>query len=309
MRAPRRPEVSRAPYEEGARRAVRRRRAPPALQLLSHVGVLSLVALPCCSRGAAHESTGTSAIPTTAASAAAPTNAAATISGTPGSEGPPGHQASGDTSAPSGGVVRGDAPDAGGAKGTGVSGDAPDARVAWARRLSPVVFRDVNTLADVTLRLYKDDGAIDDAAAAEVERVLWSAKDEAPLRVSRRLLQLVVKVADHFDTHEIQVISSHRGKASKGSRHRSGEAIDFALPGVPSKKVAEVLRTYARVGVGEYIHPRSQFVHLDVREQSYHWIDSSPPKRSWREHPLPDVTATTRDGAYAPAQDLPDSAN
>lgn len=258
------------------------------------LGLLSLLAIPCCSRGAAPEAAGTSAATTTPATAAAPATGTATISGTPGSEGPTSTPASGD-----------DAP----APAATTAGEgAPDAGAAWARRLSPLLFRDVNTLADVTLRLYKDDGSIDDAAAAEVERVLWSAKDEAPPRVSRRLLQLVVKVADHFDAHEIQVISSHRGKASKGSRHRSGEAIDFTLPGVPSKKIAEVLRTYPRVGVGEYIHPRAQFVHLDVREQSYHWIDSSPPKRSWREHPLPDVTATSRDAAYAPAQDLPDDA-
>ncbi len=190
--------------------------------------------------------------------------------------------------------------------GATTTGDAPPS--TWARRLTPLLFRDVNTLADVTLRLYKDDGSIDDGAAAEVERVLWAAKDEAPPHVSRRLLQLVVKVAEHFDAHEIQVISSHRGKARKGSRHRTGEAIDFLFPGVPAKKLADELRTYARVGVGVYVHPKSQFVHLDVREQSYHWIDGSPPRRSWREQPLPDPTATARDAAYTPSQDLPESA-
>lgn len=204
-----------------------------------------------------------------------------------------------------------DASDAGRAEdGGGSSADAGanEGGVAWAKRLAPILFRDVNTLADVSLRLYKDDGSIDEAAADEVERVLWAAKDEAPPHVSRRLLQLVVRVAEHFDAHEIQVISSHRGKARKGSRHRSGEAIDFVLPNVPAKKVAEELRTYPRVGVGVYIHPRSQFVHLDVREQSYHWVDGSPPKRSWREVAMPDPTAAERDRAYDPKQDLPESA-
>lgn len=193
-----------------------------------------------------------------------------------------------------------------GADGGGVEKDG-SAGVAWAVRLAPILFRDVNTLADVSLRLYKDDGSINEEAAAEVERVLWAAKDEAPPHVSRRLLQLVVRAASHFDAHEIQVISSHRGKARKGSRHRSGEAIDFVLPGVPAKALAEELRKYPRVGVGVYIHPRSQFVHLDVREQSYHWVDSSPPKRSWREVPMPDPTATARDAAYEPSQDLPET--
>jgi uncharacterized protein YcbK (DUF882 family) len=193
------------------------------------------------------------------------------------------------------------------------SADAPNAAaspaaVPWATRLAPILFRDVNTLADVTLRLYKDDGSIDEDAAAEVERVLWAAKDDVTPHVSRRLLQLVVKAAATLGVHEVQVISSHRGRARKGSRHKSGEAIDFVLPGVPPKKLAELLRTYPRVGVGVYVHPRSQFVHLDVREQSYHWIDGSPPGRSWREQPLPDPTAAARDAAYAPEQDLPANA-
>lgn len=228
----------------------------------------------------------------------------------------------------------------GSASASGLAGgDAPAATGApWAQRLAPVVFRDVNTLTDVVMRLYKDDGSIDDAAAVEVERVLWIAKDEPPpskpgalapkgrgskpaaaaeapsagpeeaLHVNRRLLQLVVKASEHFGVHEVQVISSHRGKARKGSRHRTGEAIDFVLPGVPAKKLAEVLRTYPRVGVGVYIHPKAQFVHLDVREQSYHWIDGSPPGRVWREQPLPDPTAQARDEAYTPSQDLPDGA-
>ena len=31
------------------------------------------------------------------------------------------------------------------------------------------------------------------------------------------------------------------------------------------------------MGVGVYTNPLTQYVHLDVRERSYHWIDASPP--------------------------------
>lgn len=261
--------------------------------------VLSIAAVGCASAGA-HETNGTTtAIVTASETAAANAGETSTNEATTASA----------TAAPSG------------------TSTASSTGVPWAQKLSPLVFRDVNTLTDVVMRLYKDDGSIDDEAAHEVERVLWIAKDEPPpksaappktaataappaepLHVNRRLLQLVVKAAEHFGVHEVQVISSHRSKARKGSRHRSGEAIDFVLPGVPAKKLAEELRTYPRVGVGVYIHPRAQFVHLDVREQSYHWIDGSPPGRVWREHALPDPTAQARDAAYAPSQDLPDGA-
>jgi uncharacterized protein YcbK (DUF882 family) len=201
----------------------------------------------------------------------------------------------------------------GAATATATATDAPSALPAspptWAQRLEPIVFHDVNTLANVTLRLYKNDGSLDEDAAAEVERVLFASKESDVPHLSRRLLQLVVKTAAHFEAHEVQVISSHRGSARKGSRHRTGEAIDFVFPGISPKTIAAFLRTLPRAGVGEYVHPRSQFVHLDVREQSYHWIDGSPPRRSWKEHPLPDPTSPARDAAYLPEQDLPDTAS
>lgn len=197
------------------------------------------------------------------------------------------------------------APTAAPASATGSASATDPASVAWARALPPLLFRDINTLADVTLPLYRPDGSLDDAAVTEVERVLWSSKDNAVPHVSRRLLQLVVKAAAHFGAQEAHVISSHRGKARKGSRHRSGEAIDFVFPGVPAKKLAEVLRTYAKVGVGLYVNPRSQYVHLDVRDQSYHWVDGSPPGRSWKEHGVTDPAAAERDAAHRPPDDLP----
>lgn len=180
--------------------------------------------------------------------------------------------------------------------------------VTWPARLGPIVMRDDNSLASVTFRLYAEDGSVDARAVAEVNRVLWGANDGEATPIAPRLLQLVVKAAHHFGVTEVHVISSHRTKARPKSKHRSGEAIDFSLPGVRPKDLAAHLRTNARVGVGLYVHPASQFVHLDVRDASYHWIDGSPPRRTWRETPLPDPTAPTRDAAYTRAADLPEIA-
>jgi hypothetical protein len=126
--------------------------------------------------------------------------------------------------------------------------------------------------------------------------------------MNRRLLRLVVKAAAHFHASEIVIVSTFRDRARIGSRHRTGEAMDFTLSGVPAMRLAAHLRTYARVGVGVYTNPRTQFVHLDVREQSYHWVDASPPGKVWRESRLTDRAAPGRDAAYEPEQDLPESA-
>ena len=69
--------------------------------------------------------------------------------------------------------------------------------------------------------------------------------------------------------------------------------------------LAAYLRTLALVGVGLYTHPRTQYVHLDIRDESYHWIDGSPPGVTWREQQLLDWTRWKKDPSYTPEMDLP----
>jgi uncharacterized protein YcbK (DUF882 family) len=176
--------------------------------------------------------------------------------------------------------------------------------VAWAEALTPLRFVNTRTGVDHTVRLYTAFGDLDEDAAAAVDRVI-AEKDAEPRPLDRRVLRLVVKAAAHFKVSEVNVVSTFRDSARKGSKHRSGEAMDFSFPGVTAQKLAAHLRTYARVGVGVYTHKRTQFVHLDVREQSYHWIDASPPGHVWREGRLTDRGAAARDAAYRPEQDLP----
>lgn len=189
-----------------------------------------------------------------------------------------------------------------------VSKDAPDPPAAegaaWAQSLAPLRFVNTRTGADCYARIYRADGSLDEVAASMIDAAL--GQGDGPSRpLSRRLFKLVTKAAAHFGAGEVSVVSSLRDNARDGSRHRSGEAIDFRLPGVPADALAAYLRTGARVGVGLYTHKRTQFVHLDVREQSYHWADASPPGVSWRETRLSDRGAPARDAAYRPEQDLP----
>ncbi len=181
---------------------------------------------------------------------------------------------------------------------------AVHARVAWAEALPALHFVNTRTGADVWVRLYAADGAVDEGAARLIDAVL-AERDAAPRPLCRRTLQLVVKAAAHFGATEVDVVSSFRDGARPGSHHREGDAIDWRLRGVTAPKLAAYLRQGARVGVGVYTHPRTQFVHLDVRDQSYHWADASPPGRTWRESRMTDRSAAARDAAYRREQDLP----
>jgi len=71
--------------------------------------------------------------------------------------------------------------------------------------------------------------------------------------------------------------------------------------------LAAYLRKSPRVGVGLYTHPGTHFVHLDVRERSYHWLDPSPPGVSGPLRPLGGAELAGRDASYSSHDDLPEA--
>jgi uncharacterized protein YcbK (DUF882 family) len=176
---------------------------------------------------------------------------------------------------------------------------------AWPELL-PIVVRNLNTGAEAQILLYGSDGALDDDALDAFARVVARDDGDEPVSLTPRLVQLAIKAAYHFHASSLVSLSAFRAQIPfKGSRHATGEAIDFKLEGVKAPVLAAYLRGFALVGVGVYTHPRTQYVHLDVREESYHWIDGSPPGVTWREAPLRDPFRAMRDAAYSPELDLP----
>jgi hypothetical protein len=98
------------------------------------------------------------------------------------------------------------------------------------------------------------------------------------------------------------------GWRERGGRHAKGEAVDFRLDGVYAPTIAAYLRSLPRVGVGIYTHPDTQFVHVDVREPSYAWVDGSAPGVHGWERQLGLPHADKRDAGYQPEMDLPTNA-
>jgi uncharacterized protein YcbK (DUF882 family) len=177
-------------------------------------------------------------------------------------------------------------------------------------RLLPVRFTNENTQQSASIQLYDATGHVDARQAARLDELLCDTRDPkawATLELDRRTLQLAVRAALHFHAPEVQVISAYRkpGRRREGL-HATGKAIDFKLPGVAPRVLAAYLRTLARVGVGIYTHPRTAFVHLDDREHSFHWLDASPPGRTYRELSIGNASLPKRDAAYARADDWPE---
>ena len=159
------------------------------------------------------------------------------------------------------------------------------------------------------VRLYDASGAIDESAARALDQLLCDArkpKEHETTLMARRTLQLLFKVAYHFHSYEVEVVSAYRkpGRRREGP-HGTGTAIDFRLTGVKAAELAAYLRQIPRTGVGVYTNPKTQYVHLDTREHSFHWLDASPPRRHWRERSIGSASLPQLDQSYSPNMDLP----
>ena len=170
-----------------------------------------------------------------------------------------------------------------------------------------------NTNAQADVRLYSDHGSLELGALREFMRVAATAPDapdqengDVAEPLDSRLVQLAFRAAYHFDAAPIVLVSARR-KGAHG-KHGSGEALDFKLEGVPAAQLAAHVRSYPRAGIGIYTHPKTQYVHVDVRERSYQWVDGSPPGVTWREQLLADPKQEERDASYVSALDLPEAA-
>ena len=99
-----------------------------------------------------------------------------------------------------------------------------------------------------------------------------------------RLLRLIVEVSNTFGGRPIHIVSGYRTTSFfRDSRHKTSQAVDFAILGVPNGVVRDYLMTLDSVGVGYY--PNSTFLHLDVRPHSTHWTDYAGPGEAPRKSP------------------------
>jgi LysM repeat protein len=99
-----------------------------------------------------------------------------------------------------------------------------------------------------------------------------------------RLLRLIVEVSNTFGGRPIHIVSGYRTTSFfRDSRHKTSQAVDFAIAGVPNAVARDYLMTLDNVGVGYY--PNSTFLHLDVRPHSTHWTDYAGPGEAPRKTP------------------------
>ncbi len=157
----------------------------------------------------------------------------------------------------------------------------------------------LNTPDHVTITASSEHGGFSAQDLDRAAHVLRDPRTGNEHPVDPRVLDLVYRVAVHFSAHEVRIISGYRTpKNGSHSNHGKGRAIDLVVPGASDEDVARFAREQGFVGVGVY--PTSGFVHLDVRERSFFWVDfSGPGKRNRTRGILGDLAAQSDARALA----------
>jgi len=155
--------------------------------------------------------------------------------------------------------------------------DPADFALHTGHALPPLVIHVVGKPEPVVVDAQTDEGGFDDAARALAD-VAFGAREGGP-RLHPRLLDLIYRATRYFGAPSIHVVSGIR-RDRQASRHSHGMAADIVLSGVKDEDLAAYFREQGFTGVGTY--PRSGFVHIDVRDASYFWVDRSPPNRRWK---------------------------
>lgn len=139
-----------------------------------------------------------------------------------------------------------------------------------------LVLEAINVKESVELVATTDQGEFPDAERQKAARILRDTRHDKETEIDPRLLDLLYDIQRHFEAPSIRVISAYREpKGKSGSKHAHGQAADIVVPGVKDHQVFSYVQ--AMHGTGAGLYPVSGFVHVDVRDASTSWVDSSGP--------------------------------
>lgn len=150
----------------------------------------------------------------------------------------------------------------------------PAKRPAEAARPGALSLYNIHTSERLDVPLRDAGGDCDPAALSAVNRFLRCHYTQEVAPIDVRVIEFLETVGGTLGgDRRIHIVSGYRSRAynerlvregrgvSPRSLHLSGMAIDFRIPGISSKAVAQAALSLQAGGVGFY--PASDFVHID----------------------------------------------
>jgi uncharacterized protein YcbK (DUF882 family) len=115
-------------------------------------------------------------------------------------------------------------------------------------------------------------GDMDEATYRAVRHFMRCRRTGAEAPIDPRLIEMLYRFSQRTG-EKIILISGFRTPAfaAPNSYHTRGMAADIRIPGMTPLMVRDLARAMGVHGIGYY--PRSQFVHVDLREEPYFWTD------------------------------------
>jgi uncharacterized protein YcbK (DUF882 family) len=115
-------------------------------------------------------------------------------------------------------------------------------------------------------------GQMDETSYRALRHLMRCRRTGAEVPIDPRLIELLYQFAQRTG-EKIVLISGYRAPAyaAPASYHVRGMAADIRIPGMTALMVRDLARAMGVHGIGYY--PRSQFVHVDMREEPFFWTD------------------------------------
>jgi uncharacterized protein YcbK (DUF882 family) len=135
---------------------------------------------------------------------------------------------------------------------------------------------DVNAERSVSVSPFLADGQCSPQGFSMLREFMRCRRTGHTMDMNPDLVRLLMRISKRFDNAELHMISAHRAPdgvvTSERSQHGKGTASDIRIEGVPIEALAAVARQEGARGIGMY--PKSRFVHVDVRDKPYSWVDN-----------------------------------
>ena len=129
-----------------------------------------------------------------------------------------------------------------------------------------------NTGEQIEVAFDLGTGEMDAAMYRSIRHLFRCRRTGTEAPIDPRLIEMLYKLSKRTG-EKIILISGFRTPpfAAPNSYHIRGMAADIRIPGMTPLMVRDLARSMGVHGIGYY--PRSQFVHVDLREEPYYWTD------------------------------------